>query len=95
MTTTLNLTLAYLDRDSPMIVVDYGAGTTRSIAGTARQQVERVTTMVREYSTMAYVYDESDWDEPVAAVIPAGLAAELVKEGRIKWPLYTSMTVPA
>ena len=29
-----------------------------------------------------------------AAVIPAALAEELIKEGRLKWPLYTSMTVP-
>ncbi len=71
---------------------------------TPRQVVERVTAAVQEHKCGAFIYDElyplpyygpDRVGSAVAAVIPVSLASELIKEGRLKWPLYTSMTVPA
>ena len=80
MTTTLNLVIGDLEHTQFL---------------TARQQVERVAGLVQQHGTVAFIHEDSSWGERVAAIIPAVLAEELIKEGRIKRPLYTSMTVPA
>ena len=88
MTTTLELVTAHLDTG------DLDPGLHFS---TAREQVERVAALVEQYGTAAYIYAGERWSapRPAAAVIPVALAEELIKEGRIGWPLYTSRTVVA
>ena len=79
MTTTLSLVIGDLEHGDFL---------------TARLRVERVVGLVQQHSTVAFIHEDSSWGERVAAIIPAALAEELIKEGRLKWPLYTSMTVP-
>jgi len=79
-TTTLSLVIGDLEHDDFL---------------TARLRVERVVGLVQQHSTVAFIHEDSSWGERMAAVIPAALAEELIKEGRIGWPLYTSRTVVA
>jgi hypothetical protein len=53
---------------------------------------------VTESSAAAFIYEhKSFWgdEEPVAAIIPADVARELIREGRLKPPPLASMTVLA
>jgi len=93
-TTILQLRLDYLD--TPQRMIEVGPEGRGEFDATARDQVERVARMVRDYDTGAFIQEsESYAGERIACIIPVALADELIREGRLRWPLYTSMTVPA
>jgi hypothetical protein len=94
-TTILYLRLDDLDVEQRMIEV--GPEGRGEFMATARDQVERVARMVRDYEVAAFIHEEDGYftADRIACIIPVALADELLKEGRLKWPLYTSMTVPA
>lgn len=92
MTTILELNLDYLGQ--PLHVIKMGElkpDESREADLDAAQQVERVANMVEHYQTVAFIHHS--YAEDIAAIIPVALAKELIREGRIEWPLYTSRTV--
>ena len=51
-----------------------------------------------DYGAVVWITEMSGWadeDDPLAAIIPASLARELIEEGRLGHPPVASMTVMA
>lgn len=91
MTTHLHLSLDLLNR--PDVLYIYPEGQT-PITATAGDQVRRVSNLVTAHRTAAFIFEGGYAEtDALAAVIPADIARELIEEGRLKWPLYTSQTV--
>jgi hypothetical protein len=98
MTTIAELTLSHLEDGYPLGRFIYPQ-TGEAKDATPRMEAERVVALVQNYGAAAFIYeDDASCGLPAkaaAAIIPAGLAQELIAEGRLPWPLYTSRTVLA